>query len=231
MEELIKIQSELKAPKNQLNKFGNYYYRSCEDILEAVKPLLDKQSCILTLSDEIFNTGNRYYIKATATITNLQGKYVSTTAFAREDDAKKGFDGAQLSGSTSSYARKYALNGLFCIDDEKDSDSNEQLLQSGSANKQPSKPVQPAHPVSDPIATAQPMQSQPKHRITMDMLEDQVKCDCLMRWIYDFWTATSYAPSFDARSRLLKSYDADSNVVERFVALFESYKTARLNKK
>lgn len=121
MKELIAIQSELKAPKNQKNKFGNYMYRSAEDILEAVKPLLKKYNCHLTISDEMAVLGERYYVKATATLAK-EGESISTTAYAREEEDRKGFDSSQLTGSTSSYARKYALNGLFCIDDTKDSD-------------------------------------------------------------------------------------------------------------
>lgn len=123
MKELIAIQSELKAPKNQRNTFGNYNYRSAEDILEALKPMLKENGCILTISDEIVMIGNRFYIKALATITNSEKESVSTSSFAREEETKKGMDGAQITGSASSYARKYALNGLFCIDDTKDPDS------------------------------------------------------------------------------------------------------------
>ena len=120
MEKLAKIQKELKAPKGQLNKFGGYNYRSCEDILEAVKPLLD--GAILTLQDEIINIGNRFYVKATATFTD--GTYThSVTAMAREPETKKDMDESQITGMASSYARKYALNGLFCIDDTKDADT------------------------------------------------------------------------------------------------------------
>lgn len=119
MKILNKIQKELKAPKGNFNSFGKYNYRSCEDILEAVKPLLDE--AILTISDEIINVGDRYYIKATATISQGEEK-VSVSAFARESLDKKGMDDAQITGSASSYARKYALNGLFCIDDTKDDD-------------------------------------------------------------------------------------------------------------
>ncbi len=117
------IQQELKAPKTQRNNFGGYNYRSCEDILEAVKPLLAEQSCTLTITDEIVMVGERIYLKATATITNPEGLSVSTTAFAREPEQKKGMDESQISGMASSYARKYALNGLFCIDDTKDADT------------------------------------------------------------------------------------------------------------
>jgi len=122
MKELIAIQSELKAPKNQTNNFGGYKYRSAEDILEALKPLLKKYNCYLTLSDELVNIGDRYYIKATATIYS-EKQQVSVTAYAREEESKKGMDGSQISGASSSYSRKYALNGLFLIDDTKDSDA------------------------------------------------------------------------------------------------------------
>ncbi len=124
MKELIKIQSELKAPKSQENKFGNYNYRSLEDIMEALKPLLLANNCFVTLSDQIeMVTEDRIYVKATATITNSEGATVSTTAFAREPFDKKGSDASQITGAASSYARKYAMNGLFAIDDTKDADA------------------------------------------------------------------------------------------------------------
>lgn len=139
MRRLIEIQSELKAPKNQRNNFGGYNYRSCEDILEAVKPLLKKHGLALIINDDVISsygvytitekdktiqTSNRIYIKATATLYDEEGKIVAqTTALAREEESKKGMDASQLTGSTSSYARKYALNGLFAIDDNKDSDA------------------------------------------------------------------------------------------------------------
>ena len=124
MEALRLIQSELKAPKGQYNSFGKYKYRSCEDILEAAKPILAKHNTALTLSDELVLIGDRYYIKATATLIAAEGS-ISTTAYAREDETKKGMDGSQITGTASSYARKYALNGLFCIDDTKDDDTDE----------------------------------------------------------------------------------------------------------
>ena len=124
-EKLLNIQQALKAPKNQYNKFGDFNYRSCEDILEAVKPLLKENSCILIISDELVNIGARYYIKATATLRDAGGEEISNTAYAREADAKKGMDESQITGACSSYARKYALNGLFCIDDVKDADATE----------------------------------------------------------------------------------------------------------
>lgn len=119
--QLLEIQNRLKAPKSQYNSFGKYSYRSCEDILEAVKPLLIEQKAQLTLSDEVVAVANRIYIKATATFTTEEETIVST-AFAREPEVKKGMDESQITGTASSYARKYALNGLFLIDDEKDAD-------------------------------------------------------------------------------------------------------------
>lgn len=120
---LTKIQSELKAPKGQYNKFGKFKYRSAEDILEAVKPIISKYECSLTLSDNIIMVGDRIYVKATATLSDGSEKSIQTTAFAREEERKAGMDASQITGSASSYARKYALNGLFCIDDTKDADT------------------------------------------------------------------------------------------------------------
>lgn len=120
------VQMELKAPKDQYNNFGKYSYRSCEDILEAVKPLCEKQGLLLSLTDEIVKMGGRNYIKSIARVIEMEtGKDFFTTAFAREDELKKGMDGSQISGCASSYARKYALNGLFCIDDTKDADTRD----------------------------------------------------------------------------------------------------------
>lgn len=124
-ETLSHIQVELKAPKNLYNSFGKYKYRNAESILEAAKPLCAKHGCTLTVSDEVILIGSRYYIKATATVQDKDGNAASATALAREDETKKGMDGAQITGTSSSYARKYALNGLFCIDDTKDPDTNE----------------------------------------------------------------------------------------------------------
>lgn len=121
--ELSIIQSELKAPKGQFNSFGKYKYRSCEDIVEAVKPVLRKYNFALIITDEIVLIGERYYVKATATITNGTINF-NSSAFAREEETRKGMDGSQVTGSASSYARKYALNGLFAIDDTKDADSS-----------------------------------------------------------------------------------------------------------
>ena len=116
------IQHKLKAPKGQYNSFGKYNYRSCEDILEGVKPLLKKHNLALFINDELVQIGERYYVKATAKITDGR-EFVSATAYAREPDTKKGMDESQITGATSSYARKYALNALLCIDDTKDADT------------------------------------------------------------------------------------------------------------
>jgi len=126
MEKLIKVQKELKAPKNQYNSFGKYKYRSAEDILEAVKPLCAENGLLLTLSDTLENIGERYYVKATASVIDAKNKIevASVTAYAREEETKKGMDGSQITGTASSYARKYALNGLFLIDDTKDADTD-----------------------------------------------------------------------------------------------------------
>jgi hypothetical protein len=133
-EKLMAVQSELKAPKGQYNSFGKYAYRSCEDILESVKPLLAAQKMTLTVHDDIVLIGERYYIKATAVITDVEtAETVQNTAFAREEDAKKGMDASQVTGAASSYARKYALNGLFCIDDNKDADTDENRRQQENA--------------------------------------------------------------------------------------------------
>ncbi len=124
LEKLMNIQSDLQAPKGQFNSFGKYNYRNCEDILEALKPSLKKYNCVVTLKDELVMIGDRYYVKATATIKDAESEVTeSTVAFAREEESKKGMDGSQVTGASSSYARKYALNGLFAIDDNKDSDT------------------------------------------------------------------------------------------------------------
>lgn len=124
--QLLKVQKELVAPKNQYNSFGKYKYRSCEDIIEAVKPLCCENELVLNIKDDIELVGERYYIKATATVTHIEtGDVVQVHAYARESQDKKGQDHSQVTGATSSYARKYALNGLFAIDDSKDADTDE----------------------------------------------------------------------------------------------------------
>lgn len=129
IERVVAIQRDLKAPKGQYNSFGKYHYRSAEDILNSVKPLLADKGLVLTISDKILQIGSRFYVEATATLTDGVNT-IYNTALAREDDSKKGMDGSQITGASSSYARKYALNGLFAIDDTKDADATND----GSAN-------------------------------------------------------------------------------------------------
>lgn len=131
-----KIIKEIKAPKDLKNNFGNYSYRNVESIYEAVKPLLEKNKLSLTLSDTLELVGNRIYIKATATLTNEKGESVSVSAYAREQESKKGMDEAQITGSASSYARKYALGGLFLLDDNKDIDSQDNTQEGATKPKQ-----------------------------------------------------------------------------------------------
>lgn len=220
MKELAIIQATLKAPKSLRNKFGGYNYRSCESILEAVKPLLMEQKCRMILTDRIINLGDRYYVEATATIFNDNGESMSTTAFAREEETKKGMDAAQITGTASSYARKYALNGLFAIDDTKDPDTDEHY-----------KRTHPDEHQGNPIESTPPMQQRPKNRITHEMLDDPIKSECLLDWGYKRWTASNYSKTFDVGEALLKSYDADAGVLTRYCNLFQSYVIARQSKK
>ena len=131
---LMAVQAELKAPKNQRNNFGKYNYRSCEDIVEAVKPLLKDNGLFLNMSDEVVLVGDRYYVKATVSVTDIvTGESVQTSALAREAAQKKGMDESQVTGTASSYARKYALNGLFAIDDNRDADTDEYARQTSQS--------------------------------------------------------------------------------------------------
>ena len=156
MEKLTKIQYELKAPKKQYNSFGKYNYRSCEDILDALKPLLNKYNASVIIADDILQIGTRFYVKATATfIDNETGQQKMATALAREPESKKGMDESQITGTASSYARKYCLNGLFLIDDTKDADTdenrNEQTARQARQQKpKQEKPKQPAEKEFNP---------------------------------------------------------------------------------
>lgn len=157
-EKLRNVQVELHAPKSQYNSFGKYSYRNVEDILEAVKPILNVYALTIVVSDEVVTVGNRYYVKAHAILKDSFGNQVLVHAYAREDETKKGMDGSQITGAASSYARKYALNGLFAIDDTKDADSS---APPQTAAKAPSKPAEPIEPkfgdlgvVMSPKATA-----------------------------------------------------------------------------
>ena len=146
-EKLLSVQAKLKANKSQYNSFGKYNYRSCEDILESVKPLLEANKLSLIISDEVVYVEARFYIKATATVIDIEkGEKIEVSALAREDETKKGMDLAQVTGSVSSYARKYALNGLFCIDDNKDSDSTNTHGKDKTNSNTSSKPQESATP-------------------------------------------------------------------------------------
>lgn len=150
LKKLAEIQAELKCGKSQYNSFGNYAYRSCEDILEAVKPLAHLRDCAILLSDKPLMVGDRYYIEATAQLIDCEsGEIISNTASAREEESKKGMDGSQITGTASSYARKYALNGLFCIDDTKDADTDSYGIQTGKGRAEDLKPKQTKELVGD----------------------------------------------------------------------------------
>lgn len=192
MKELIQIQAKLKAPKKNRNTFGNYNYRSCEDILEAVKPICHQLNCWLMLSDEVIAIGDRIYVKATATLYNAEGQSISTSAFAREEESKKGMDGSQITGTASSYARKYALNGLFAIDDTKDADTNEYQ---GKVEDVKSKKT-----------------------ITSLDLDDEVKCDKILTWIKK--GRDKNPDGFDVIGYVRKSYSIDDRTATRLVTLF-----------
>lgn len=142
-EKLMNVQTELKAPKGQYNNFGKYKYRSCEDILESLKPVLSKFKLAIMISDDVVEVNSRNYIKATVTLINVEkaDEKIKVTALAREEETKKGMDGSQITGASSSYARKYALNGLFAIDDTKDSDATNTGEEKKTKDKSESKPV------------------------------------------------------------------------------------------
>ena len=145
---IIEVQSRLKAPKGQWNAFSKFNYRSAEDILEALKPLLAEVGLLQTISDEVVLIGDRYYIRATVTVKH-EDEELCVTAYAREAESKKGMDESQITGSASSYARKYALNGMWCIDDTKDADSNEYSEQSSKVSQKKAKPKQTPKPKED----------------------------------------------------------------------------------
>jgi hypothetical protein len=148
------VQRELKAPKGQTNSFGGYKYRSCEDIVEAVKPLLNEQGLILTMSDDIVQVGDRIYVKATCRVIDVaNGDNIETSALARESAQKKGMDDSQITGTASSYARKYALNGLFAIDDTKDADTDEYTKRQQAAQKSEQERKNAMHALNTAIKT------------------------------------------------------------------------------
>ena len=184
MKELITIQSTLKAPKSQFNAFGNYKYRKVEDILEAVKPIMSNLGCTLVMTDDIEMVGNRIYVKATATLKNSKGEIEITTGYAREEETKKGMDGSQITGASSSYARKYALNGLFAIDDNADSDTTNDG-QHQAAQQQASPQAQAAQPTQQ---TATPQYHPNDINEAIQMVSRCVNKDNLV------WVMQTYKP-------------------------------------
>ena len=155
-EKLLTVQNELKAPKDKKNTFGGYNYRSCEGILEAVKPLLQEQGLMLTIKDEVVNIGDRYYVRATVLLDDISSNgEIAITALAREEEAKKGMDASQITGTASSYARKYALNGLFLIDDTKDADTDEFHRTTQENGQKTNVATQPNQPPAKKIALTQ----------------------------------------------------------------------------
>ena len=155
-EKLLAVQNELKAPKDKRNNFGGYNYRSCEGILEAVKPLLQEQGLMLTIKDEVVNIGDRYYVRATVLLDDISSNgEIAITALAREEEAKKGMDASQITGTASSYARKYALNGLFLIDDTKDADTDEFHRTTQENGQKTNVATQPNQPPAKKIALTQ----------------------------------------------------------------------------
>ena len=155
-EKLLTVQNELKAPKDKRNNFGGYNYRSCEGILEAVKPLLQAQGLMLTIKDEVVNIGDRYYVRATVLLDDISSNgEIAVTALAREEEAKKGMDASQITGTASSYARKYALNGLFLIDDTKDADTEEFHRTTQENGQKTNVATQPNQPPAKKISLTQ----------------------------------------------------------------------------
>lgn len=175
---LMAVQSELKAPKGQENTFGKYRYRSAEDILEAVKPLLKENGLYLRISDAVELIGDRYYVKATVTAVDIAtGDAESATAYAREQTEKKGMDAAQVTGATSSYARKYALNAIFGIDDTKDADTDEYTRTGRSgANQGQAKEQPPAQTQDDTHAARQELSAEMKR---LGVTKEEVVAVCV----------------------------------------------------
>lgn len=171
MQKLLNIQRDLKAPKSQYNSFGKYNYRNCEDILEAVKPLCSREGACLTISDEVVQIGERYYIKATAALYDSKtGEEINhVTAYAREEAEKKGMDGSQVTGAASSYARKYALNGLFDIDDTKDADSEDKGSQGSKSGDSGAKAAPAGKQTSGAQKSAQSDEDKLKAAMAMEM--------------------------------------------------------------
>jgi len=172
------VQNELKAPKNQYNSFGKYNYRSCEDILQAARPLCNENGLVLTISDEIVQIGTRFYVKATSKVTEIEtGESFENVAYAREDDSKKGMDSCQLTGACSSYARKYSLCGLFAIDDTKDADSNE-YRQTAQNRPQATQNAKPTTSTKTPTKTPQKANDEARNKAMKALTEEMNRMGC-----------------------------------------------------
>lgn len=195
MKELITIQSELKAPKSQFNKFGGYKYRKAEDILEAVKPLLAKQKCTLTITDDVVLIGNRFYVKATATIKNEKSECETTTGWAREEETKKGMDGSQITGASSSYARKYALNGLFAIDDNADYDTTNTGQQDNVHHQTAQQTAQTQQQSQETAQAAQPQYYSDNLAEALEMIKRCVNRDNI-KWVMVTYMPLNSNPQF-----------------------------------
>lgn len=208
---LAAIQAELKAPKSQYNQFGGYKYRKCEDILEAVKPLLAKYGCVLTITDNIVYVEGRHYVEATATLQlTSNGQGINSTALAREEESKKGMDGSQVTGASSSYARKYALNGLLAIDDTADSDTTNQ------GDSQPAQTTRKTKKAAEPKAQAQAQAQAVDNR--HDFPAGAESDPRLMDWLY-----TKRGEGADLRAALLGAYKVTEAQIDAVLDNFNDY--------
>lgn len=220
-EKLSMIQYELKAPKSQWNKFGKYCYRNCEDILEAVKPLCNKYKTALTVNDELKMIGDRYYVVATATITCWATKEsISNTAYARESNEKKGMDESQITGSTSSYARKYALNGLFCIDDTKDADTDE------SKNEQEERAKKETQSSSDKKEDKERMKAINGVQKQIDILKNKWKTDVYSEVVSNYVISLNKVPTVDINKLTTAQLKVLENIYQGIIVNKEKHAVA-----
>lgn len=204
MNDLATIISRLKAPKDLYNTFGKYKYRSCESILEEVKPILKELGCTLNLSDEVVNIGNANYLKATATLITSDNMQFQAQGWAREDTDKKGMDAPQMTGTASSYARKYALNGLFCIDDTKDADTDEYRRETASK--------------SQTTTQSQSSAEKPKNKLTLDQVKGREAE--FVGWL---WSCYQLNNKMNAKDKIAEVYDCDFATTQYLCQKFEEY--------
>lgn len=221
---LTKVQSELKAPKGQFNKFGNYKYRSCEDILEAVKPLLSKHGASITVSDEIVSIGDRIYVKATAKFVCLGGQ-IDVSAFAREEEQQKGMASAQITGSTSSYARKYALNGLLLIDDTQDDDaSNKHGKDEQDKKPEPKKPTPKAE---QPKLDAKPKLTVDERKGKMLVILESEPTNGILRCILEKYVVENFGTDASESKNADLLENLDNTDIDSIMLLYRKELTAR----